>query len=163
MGDISSAGRYEPHIQNTASLPSIPFVDRVAFTVQLVGTVEMRSAFDGSLAVVVHLSTPIDHLPVSIFALKLEPHVEGINSASRKEVTDGSSADHYVHSGGHAGLQFHTGGVNRRRELSDFANDCRSSLLGFLSDSKTGHRLHAVSGAPYHRSITGLRFHGAGG
>src|SRR5439155_19301612 len=95
--DVSRAGRDEARVEKTAGLPGVALVDGVGFGVELVGAIEVRSGFHGTLAVVADVAAPEYDPSIGVLGLDLEPDGEGVHGAAGKEVADLTPAADDVH------------------------------------------------------------------
>src|SRR5215475_5229611 len=115
MDRVRCSRRYQPDVRERARGPGIPFIDGISVAVELQRAIEVCALFDGTLSAVFDHAAPEDDAPGVVGSLKLEPHIESVDCASRKEMSNLACANDDVHSvrlpGSH--YRFHT--IERRR------------------------------------------------
>src|ERR1700751_2501088 len=83
---VRCAGRNEVGVNGGARGPGIAFVDGIAVRINQQRTVEMRAGIDGAFTFVGGAAAPENHAPLVIGGGELQPAIEGVHSAARKEM-----------------------------------------------------------------------------
>src|SRR5580704_19114886 len=85
------------NIDCRACRPGVPFVDVISMCVDQNGMIEMCARLDGTASAVRRHPTPKNHAAIFIRRRKLEPAIESVHGAARKEMTDLARSHHHVH------------------------------------------------------------------
>ena len=93
MDGVGGARRNEPHVSNGAGHPSVALVDEVAVLVELNAAKEMRAWIHRPFAFVSDGAAVRQHASLIVDRFELDPDIEGIDRATRKEMTDLSRSD----------------------------------------------------------------------
>src|SRR5580692_10432321 len=87
----------QTYVNDRAGRPSVPLVDRVPVPVNLQRPVEMRAGIHWAFAAIGNAAILKNCLTLVVRCSELDPAIERIYRAARKEMAKLTRADHYVH------------------------------------------------------------------